>query len=57
MLETVQPRPRTQNVYVKNGKPLVAKVPHYNGDYLRASVEKSLNCWAGWKNPFKLATR
>ncbi len=47
MLETVQPRPRTQNVYVKNGKPLVAKVPHYNGDYLRASIEKSLELLGG----------
>jgi uncharacterized protein (DUF362 family) len=47
MPETVQPRPRTENVYVKNGKPLVAKVPHFNGDYLRASVEKSVELLGG----------
>jgi uncharacterized protein (DUF362 family) len=41
------PKPRTQNVYLKNGKSLVAKVPHLNGDYLPASVHQALELLGG----------
>jgi len=41
------PRPRTKNVYQQNGKSLVAKVPHLNGDYLPASVHQALELLGG----------
>ncbi len=34
----VEPRPRTQNVFTSGGRPLVAKLGHYNGDYLPDTV-------------------
>ncbi len=40
---TFKPHPRIQNVFVRGGKPLVAKAPHLNGDYLPASVDKALD--------------
>jgi hypothetical protein len=33
-----KPRPRIQNVFRRDGKPVVAKVPHLNGDYLQALI-------------------
>jgi len=42
-----KPRPRTQNVFMRDGKPLVAKVPHLNGDYLQASIGKALELLGG----------
>jgi uncharacterized protein (DUF362 family) len=35
-------RPRTQNAFERNGKPLVAKVPHRNGDYVPTTVNEAL---------------
>ena len=37
----VQPRERTTNAYVDQGKPLVAKVPHFNADYLPDTVAQA----------------
>lgn len=41
------PRPRTQNVFIRDHKPLVAKVPHLNGDYLPASIDQALRLLGG----------
>jgi uncharacterized protein (DUF362 family) len=43
----VQPRERTKNVYTKDGKPLVAKVPHFNGDSLPESVATAASLLGG----------
>jgi uncharacterized protein (DUF362 family) len=42
-----KPRPRIQNVFRRDGKPLVAKVPHLNGDYLQTSVSEALRLLGG----------
>jgi uncharacterized protein (DUF362 family) len=39
--------PRTRNVFVRDGKSLVARVPHLNGDYLPASVREALALLGG----------
>lgn len=44
---TLKPHPRTHNVLVRDGKPLVVKVPHLNGDYLPTSVDKALELLGG----------
>lgn len=41
------PHPRTRNVLTKDGKPLVAKVGHINGDTLRTSVETAIHLLGG----------
>lgn len=46
-MKTVKPHPRTQNVFVQDGKPLVAQVPHLNGDYLPTSIETALRLLGG----------
>lgn len=43
----LQPRSRTQNVYTQDGRPLVAKVPHLNGNYLPASLKTALGLLGG----------
>lgn len=43
----VQPRPRTKNMFVRDGKPLLAKVPHLNGDYLQFSINNALDLLGG----------
>ena len=43
----VRPRGRTQNVFVCNGKSLVAKVAHLNGDYLPDTIREALNLLGG----------
>lgn len=43
----VKPHPRTKNVFMSNGKPLVAKVPHLNGDYLQESIRDALSLLGG----------
>jgi len=42
-----QPRPRTVNKYMQDVKPLVVKVPHYNGDYLQESLHTAFNLLGG----------
>jgi len=42
-----KPHPRTQNVFTRDSKPLVAKVPHLNGDYLPVSIDKALHLLGG----------
>ncbi len=41
------PRPRTQNVFVRDGKPIVAKAPHLNGDYLQDTIDQALDLLGG----------
>jgi uncharacterized protein (DUF362 family) len=41
------PRPRTSNVFTQDGKPLVAKVGHVNGDNLRDSIETATHLLGG----------
>jgi uncharacterized protein (DUF362 family) len=43
----VDPHPRTSNVYIKDGKPLVAKVGHISGDTLRTSIETAIGLLGG----------
>jgi uncharacterized protein (DUF362 family) len=43
----VKPYPRTRNVFGRGGRPLVAKVPHLNGDYLQSSISKALQLLGG----------
>ena len=45
--------PRTKNVYVQDGKPLVAKVPHMNGEYLPHSVTTALDLLGGIEKSIK----
>lgn len=42
-----KPRSRTQDVFARDGRPLVAKVPHLNGDYLQASMSEALRLLGG----------
>jgi len=42
-----KPHLRTQNVFTRDGKPLVAKVPHLNGDYLQTSIDEALRLLGG----------
>ena len=41
------PKPRTHNVYLQDGKPVVAKIPHFNGDYLPQSVAMAVDLLGG----------
>lgn len=43
----LKPRPRTENVFTQDGKPLVAKVPHLNGDYLPDTIQEALDLLGG----------
>lgn len=43
----VAPHPRTENAFNREGKPLVAKVPHLNGDYLQFRINKALELLGG----------
>ena len=43
----LKPRERTQNAYMRDGKPLVAKVPHFNGDYLPETVAEASGMLGG----------
>ena len=42
-----KPHPRIQNAFTLKGKSLVAKAPHFNGDYLPASVSEALRLLGG----------
>lgn len=42
-----EPHSRTQNKFVRDSKPVVAKVPHLNGDYLQASIRTALQLLGG----------
>jgi uncharacterized protein (DUF362 family) len=41
------PKPRTQNVFTRDGLPVVARVPHFNGDYLPFSLADALQLLGG----------
>ena len=45
----VKPHPRTENVFVRAGKPLVAKAPHNLGDYLQSSITTVVDLLGGLK--------
>lgn len=45
--EVLKPHPRTENRFTRGGKPLVAKVPHLNGDYLQFSIQTALELLGG----------
>ncbi len=42
-----KPHPRTRNTFTLEGKSLVAKVPHFNGDYLPTSVSEAIRLLGG----------
>jgi uncharacterized protein (DUF362 family) len=46
-VKTFKPHPRTENVFMRDGKPLVAKVPHLNGDHLPDTVNRALTLLGG----------
>jgi uncharacterized protein (DUF362 family) len=46
-------RPRKENVFTKDGKPLVAKVPHYNGDYMPFTIRKAVELLGGLDKTMK----
>ena len=46
-MKALNPHLRTRNVFVRDGKPLVAQVPHLNGDYLPTSVREALSLLGG----------
>jgi uncharacterized protein (DUF362 family) len=46
-IKLVPPRPRLENVYTNGDKPLVTKVPHFNGDYLQASIRTAVDLLGG----------
>ena len=43
MSTRVKPRPRLANAYTEDGRPVVARVPHMNGDYLQASIQTAVS--------------
>lgn len=45
--QVLKPHPRLANPFTRDGKPLVAKVPHFNGDYLQASLRTALSLLGG----------
>lgn len=53
----VKPHPRTTNVFTRDGKPLVAKVPHLNGDYLQALIGTALELLGGLEKAIRLGDR
>ncbi len=46
-MDQVLAHPRRENPYTQADRPLVAKVPHLNGDYVPASVHKALELLGG----------
>lgn len=53
MAETVKPYPRKENPYTRNGKPVVAKIPHNNGDYLYDSLVRAIEIVGGLEKSVK----
>jgi uncharacterized protein (DUF362 family) len=51
------PRPRTINPYLQDGKPLVAKVPHFNGDYLQETLRTALGLLGGLEKTISAGDR
>ncbi len=43
----VEPRPRTKNVFTTDGRPVVARVSHFNGDYLPDTVAEAVRLLGG----------
>ena len=48
----VKPRERTINAYMEGERPVVAKVPHLNGDYLPATVKSAAELLGGLDKAF-----
>lgn len=49
----VKPLPKKKNPYIQNGKPLVAKVPVFNGDFLNERAEKTFQLLGGLEKAIK----
>jgi uncharacterized protein (DUF362 family) len=45
--KNVSPRPPTRNVFLEDGMPSVARVPHFNADQLLSSVSEALQMLGG----------
>ena len=56
-MDQLLPHPRTQNAYTRDGKPLVARTPHLNGDYMPASVERALSLLGGLEKAIRPGDR
>ena len=56
-MKVVKPRERTTNTYTENGKPIVAKVPHFNGDYLPETVKSAAELLGGLDKAFSPGDR
>jgi len=48
----VKPHDRTINKYTENGTPIVAKVPHLNGDYLPLTLKRAAELLGGLDKTF-----
>ena len=53
----VQSHPRTKNGFTRGAKPLVAKVPHLNGDYLRFRIDRALELLGGLERAIRPGDR
>lgn len=56
-MKTWKPHPRTRNAFMRDGKPLVTKTPHLNGDYLPTSVGKALDLLGGLEKTIRSGDR
>jgi uncharacterized protein (DUF362 family) len=56
-VDQLLPHPRKQNAYTRDGKPLVARVPHMNGDYMPVSVERALSLLGGLEKAIRPGDR
>ena len=43
----MEPRPWTKNVFTTDGRPVVARVSHFNGDYLPDTVAEAVRLLGG----------
>ncbi len=53
----LMPRSRTTNVFALAGKPLVARVPHFNGDYLPDTVGEAVKLLGGLERAIRPGDR
>jgi len=56
-VKTVKPHPRTENVYMGGNRPLLAKVPHLNGDYLPHTVKEAFRLLGGLEKSIRRGDR
>jgi len=53
----VKPHPQTANIFMNKKNPLVAKVPHLNGDYLSASIQRAVELLGGLEKAIQRGDR